>query len=155
MMSDGVPDPLARALAGLPMLASAADSVLIADRTGRPVAETAPIYFAAIAYFQLDRIVGGRRRSIKLVDYFDRLAFDRALDSIGDAMRRLAAEMARTGGSGADAVDGLGRAQGMASSACARPSTKSRRRASPSPSSRSPQACWATSHAVFRTPLQS
>ncbi len=103
MMSDGVPDPLARTLAGLPMLASAADSILIADRTGRPVAEIAPIYFAAIAYFQLDRIVAAAG-SIKLVDYFDQLAFDRALDSIGDAMRRLAAEMARTGGSGADAV---------------------------------------------------
>ena len=103
MMSDGVPDPLARTLAGLPMLASAADSILIADRTGRPVAEIAPIYFAAIAYFQLDRIVAAAG-SIKLVDYFDQLAFDRALDSIGDAMRRLAAEMARTGGSGTDAV---------------------------------------------------
>ncbi len=103
MMSDGVPDPLARTLAGLPMLASAADSILIADRTGRPVAEIAPIYFAAIAYFQLDRIVAAAG-SIKLVDYFDQLAFDRALDSIGDAMRRLAAEMARTGASGIDAV---------------------------------------------------
>src|SRR5262249_16529808 len=38
-------------------------------------------------------------------DYFDRLAIDRALDSIGDAERRLAAEMARNGATGAAAID--------------------------------------------------
>jgi len=38
-------------------------------------------------------------------DYFDRLALDRALDSIGDAERRLTAAMAGNGASGADAVD--------------------------------------------------
>ena len=38
-------------------------------------------------------------------DYFDRLALDRALDSIGDAERRLTAAMVGNGVAGAGAVD--------------------------------------------------
>ena len=38
-------------------------------------------------------------------DYFDRLALDRALDSIGEAERRLAAAMATNGAAGAAAVE--------------------------------------------------
>jgi len=101
--SQGVPEPLAQVIAGLPVLAAAADSVLIADRTGRPVVQVAAIYFAATAYFQLDRVIAAAS-DITLVDYFDRLAFDRAVDAIGDALRRLVAEMAEAGGSGAEAV---------------------------------------------------
>jgi glutamate dehydrogenase len=40
-----------------------------------------------------------------VADYFDRLALDRALDSIGDAERRLTAAMVETGKSGAAAVE--------------------------------------------------
>ncbi len=103
MVSEGVPEPLARVIAALPSLRSVADTVLIADRTGRPAEQTAAIYFAAVDYFQLDRVAASAG-DIKLIDYFDRLAFDRALDSIGDAMRRLVAEMAQAGGNGAEAV---------------------------------------------------
>ncbi len=103
LAAQGVPDALARRLADLPALAAAADAVLIADRTGKPVAEAAQTYFAAIAYFQLDRVVGAAGE-IKVTDYFDRLALDRALDAIGDAMRRIAAEMLASG-SGAASVD--------------------------------------------------
>ena len=80
--------------------------MLIADRTRRPVEQVAAIYFAAEAYFQLDRIIAAAG-DVKLADYFDRLAFDRALDAIGDALRRLAAEMTAGGGSGAEAVAGF------------------------------------------------
>jgi glutamate dehydrogenase len=102
LAAEAVPDELAQRLAMLPALAAAADAVLIADRTGKPVTEAAQTYFAAIAYFQLDRVVGAAG-SIKVTDYFDRLALDRALDTIGDAMRRIAAEMTASG-SGAEAV---------------------------------------------------
>jgi glutamate dehydrogenase len=94
--ADGVPDALARRLAMLPPLAVAADAVLIADRTGKPVNEAARTYFAAVAHFQIDRVVGTAGQ-IKVADYFDRLALDRALDAIGDAMRRIAAEMTVSG----------------------------------------------------------
>jgi glutamate dehydrogenase len=40
-----------------------------------------------------------------VTDYFDRLALDRALDSIGDAERRLAAAMVGNGAIGAEAVE--------------------------------------------------
>ncbi len=103
MEADGVPELLARRLARLRPLGVAADAVLIADRTKRPVLQVAAIHFAAEAYFQLDRIIAATT-DIKLVDYFDRLAFDRALDAIGDAARRLTAEMTAAGGNGADAV---------------------------------------------------
>jgi glutamate dehydrogenase len=106
MTSQDVPEPLARVVAALPAVASAADIVIIADRTRRQAAQVAAIYFAAEAYFQLDRIIAAAR-DIKLTDYFDRLAFDRALDAIGDALRRLAAEMTAGGGSGAEAVAGF------------------------------------------------
>ena len=74
------------------------------DDLGKPVAEVAATYFAAGAYFKLDRIVGAAR-GINVSDYFDRLALDRALDSIGAAERRLAAEMVANGAAGAAAVE--------------------------------------------------
>jgi glutamate dehydrogenase len=42
--------------------------------------------------------------NIVVSDYFDRLALDRALDSIGDAERRLTAAMVGNGHAGNDAV---------------------------------------------------
>jgi glutamate dehydrogenase len=78
--------------------------VLVADRTGKPVGDVAATYFAAGAFFQLDRIAGAAG-SIPIGDYFDRLALDRARDSIGDAERRLAAAMVGNGAVGAAAVE--------------------------------------------------
>jgi len=103
LTAEGVPEGVARNVANLPALSSAADIVLIADRSGYPVGQVAAIYFAAEAHFQIDRIVAAAR-DIKLVDYFDSLAFDRGFDAIGDALRRLVGEMTAAGGSGADAV---------------------------------------------------
>jgi len=88
----GVPDALARRIAALPALVAAPDIVMVADRTGRPIADVAATYFAAAAFFRLDQITGAAR-GIVISDYFDRLALDRALDSIGEAERRLTAAM--------------------------------------------------------------
>jgi len=111
MTSEGVPEWVARNVANLPALGSAADIVLIADRSGYPVGQVAAIYFAAEAHFQIDRIVAAAR-DIKLVDYFDRLAFDRGFDAMGDALRRLVAEMTADGGSGAEAVAAFAQRKG-------------------------------------------
>jgi len=100
----GVPETLARRLADLPWMIPAADIVLVADRSGKPVADVAATYFAAGAYFRIDHIATAAR-GIPLADYFDRLALDRALDAIGDAECRIAAEMMSDGAAGADAVD--------------------------------------------------
>jgi glutamate dehydrogenase len=100
----GVPEALALRIANLPALQAAPDVVLVADRTAKPVAEVAATYFAAGTFFRLDRIVGAAR-GIVVNDYFDRLALDRALDSIGEAERRLTAEMVGNGAAGAAAVE--------------------------------------------------
>ena len=99
-----VPEDLARKLARLPALAAAPDIIEVSDRTGKPIADVAATYFAAGAFFQLDRIANAAR-GIQVTDYFDRLALDRALDSIGEAERRLTAEMVGNGVTGPQAVD--------------------------------------------------
>jgi glutamate dehydrogenase len=100
----GVPEDLARRIADLPALMAAPDITLVAERGRQNVAEVAATYFAAESFFRLDRIIGAAR-DIKVSDYFDRLALDRALDSIGDAERRLTAAMAGNGLAGAGAVE--------------------------------------------------
>ena len=103
-----VPLDLARRIASLGLLKSATDIVLVADRAKKPVAEVTATYFATEAFFQLDQIAGAVP-GIIVSDYFDRLALDRALDSIGDAERRLTAAMVgngqNTGLAGAGAVE--------------------------------------------------
>jgi glutamate dehydrogenase len=99
----GVPDALARRIAALPDLAAAPDVVLIADRTQKPIEAIVATYFAAVAHFRLDRVTADAQK-IVVSDYFDRLALDRSLDTIGDAERRLTAAMVQTGQSGAAAV---------------------------------------------------
>jgi glutamate dehydrogenase len=100
----GVPDDLADRIASLGALKAAPDIVWVADKANKPVAEVAATFFATEAFFQLDRVAGAVG-NIVLADYFDRLALDRALDSIGDAERRLTAAMVGNGIAGAGAVD--------------------------------------------------
>jgi len=103
LVEAGVPAELAGRLSNLPSLTAAPDIVLVADRTGKPIGEVAATYFAAGAFFRLDRITSAAS-NIPIADYFDRLALDRARDSIGDAERRLAAAMVGNGTAGAAAV---------------------------------------------------
>jgi glutamate dehydrogenase len=77
---------------------------LVNAGVGKPVAEVAATYFATEAFFQLDRVTNAVP-NIVVSDYFDRLALDRALDSIGDAERRLTAAMVGNGHAGAGAVE--------------------------------------------------
>ena len=100
----GVPAELAGRIANLRALTAAPDIVLVADRTGKPVAEVAATYFAVGSFFRLDRIASAAS-NIPIADYFDRLALDRARDSIGDAERRLTAAMVGGGAAGASAVE--------------------------------------------------
>jgi glutamate dehydrogenase len=104
LIDAGVPEALARRIADISEIAAAPDMVLIADRTKKPIGAIVATYFAAEAYFRLDRVVAAAR-NIVVSDYFDRLALDRALDSIGDAERRLTAAMVETGATGEAAVE--------------------------------------------------
>jgi glutamate dehydrogenase len=104
LMNAAVPDALARCIGSLSVLKAAPDIVLVADRSNKPVSEVTATYFATEAFFQLDRVAGAVP-NIVVADYFDRLALDRALDSIGDAERRLTAAMVGNGHAGAGAVE--------------------------------------------------
>jgi glutamate dehydrogenase len=99
-----VPSELAHTIADLPALATAPDIVMVADRTKKSVEAVAATYFAAQAYFRLDRLIAAAR-AIPISDYFDRLALDRAVDSIGEAERRITAEMVATGALGATTIE--------------------------------------------------
>jgi glutamate dehydrogenase len=99
-----VPETLARRVANLSLLKAAPDIALVADRAGKPVGEVTATYFATEAFFQLDSVASAVP-NIVVSDYFDRLALDRALDSIGDAERRITAAMVANGHAGADAVE--------------------------------------------------
>jgi glutamate dehydrogenase len=103
LIGAGVPEEIASNISDLGPLTAAPDIVLVADRTGRPVGDVAATYFAASAFFGLDRIVAAAG-NIPIADYFDRLALDRARDSIGDAERRLTAAMIGDGPGGFGAV---------------------------------------------------
>jgi glutamate dehydrogenase len=104
LRDEGIPQDLARRIASLPALSAAPDIVVVADRTGRDIGELAAVYFAAEAFFRLDEITAAAR-GIVVSDYFDRLALDRALDSIGQVEQRLTAAMAGNGAVGAGAVE--------------------------------------------------
>jgi glutamate dehydrogenase len=104
LVEAGVPEELAGRLSNLPSLTAAPDIVLVADRTGEAIGEVAATYFAAGTFFRLDRITNAAS-NIPIADYFDRLALDRARDSIGEAERRLAAAMVGNGAAGAAAVE--------------------------------------------------
>jgi glutamate dehydrogenase len=104
LIKAGTPEALARRIASLAVLKAAPDIALVAERSGKPVAEVTATYFATEAFFQLDRVANAVP-NIVVSDYFDRLALDRALDSIGDAERRLTAAMVGNGRAGAGAVE--------------------------------------------------
>jgi glutamate dehydrogenase len=99
-----VPEEIAARMADLRMLGSAPDIVLVADRAGRPIGEVATTFFAAAAFFRLDRLTAAAS-GIAVLDHFDRLALDCARDLIGAAERRLTAAMLATGKSGPPALE--------------------------------------------------
>jgi glutamate dehydrogenase len=103
LASQGVPADLATRLAALQDLVAAPDIVIVAQRTGRPIAEIAATHFAIEALFQLGS-VAGKAREIAVSDYFDRLALDRAIDGVASAHRKLTAEVAGRGESGPEGV---------------------------------------------------
>jgi glutamate dehydrogenase len=111
LADQGVPDGLARRIAALQDLVAAPDIVFVAERTGRPVGETAAIHFALGELFQLGPL-SGAAANIAVGDYFDRLALDRTIDTLAAAHRKLTAEVVRQGAPGAAAVAAWSEARG-------------------------------------------
>ena len=104
LTSAGVPEGLAQRIADIADIAVAPDVVLVAGRTGQPIRSVAATLFAVRDHFKLGQLAA-EAGGIAVSDYFDRLALDRALDGIGDAERRLTAQMVAEGAAGAAAVE--------------------------------------------------
>ncbi|KAB0266441.1 NAD-glutamate dehydrogenase [Microvirga brassicacearum] len=111
LVEQGTPADLARRMAAIPDLVAAPDIVLTAQRTGKPVEDIARTHFAIEAAFRLGSLIN-TAREIGVSDYFDRLALDRAIDSIATAHRNLTAEVAATGASGVVGVGAWGEKRG-------------------------------------------
>ncbi len=112
LVEAGVPEAVASRLTALQDLVAAPDIVLVAGRTGRPVAEIARVHFAADGLFGLGELANAAL-AIQVVDHYDRLARDRAVDALAAAHRKLTAEIAgRDGAPGAERVANWAAARG-------------------------------------------
>lgn len=103
LVDEGTPEDLARRIASLPDLVAAPDIVQTAQKIGKPVSDIACTHFALEASFRLGALISAAQQ-INVSDYFDRLALDRAIDSIAYAHRGLTAEVSSQDPSGAEAV---------------------------------------------------
>jgi glutamate dehydrogenase len=103
--AQGVPQVLAARLAGLSELAAAPDIVLVAQRSDRALTDIAATHFAVGDHFRLNAIARAAE-DVPTADYYDRLALDRAVDAVSLGHRRLTAQVAAEGGTGAEAVAG-------------------------------------------------
>ena len=103
LTSEGVPDALAARIASLPALAQATDIVDIAQRTGRPVTEVARIHFGVDSIFGLSSLASSAA-AVPATDDYERLARERAVETLTDAHAGLTQEVA-AGGEGEGALD--------------------------------------------------
>ncbi|WP_332690546.1 NAD-glutamate dehydrogenase [Devosia sp.] len=97
LVSQGVPEATARAIAELPVLSYASDIVLVSERAGVSVTEGAAAFFGVFAAFQLWPVIE-QGRAIQLNDRFDRMALDRALANLMRAQRDLTADVLQAKG---------------------------------------------------------
>lgn len=91
----GAPQDLAARMAALDAMASGPDIALVAEKSGADIASVAATFFATDAALGLGRIsteAGG----IKIADYYDRLAVDRALERLSAARRVITADIVAT-----------------------------------------------------------
>ncbi|AMJ62141.1 NAD-glutamate dehydrogenase [Bosea sp. PAMC 26642] len=103
LVSEGVPEALATRVASLPALAQATDIVDIAGRSGRPIAEVARIHFGVDSVFGLSSLAGSAA-AVPATDDYERLARDRAVETLVDAHAGLTQEIA-AGGGGSGTLD--------------------------------------------------
>jgi len=93
----GVPADIAARIAGLPDLAAATDIRLAATEAGAPLRRTASVFFAVGEHLRIGRIAA-MARALPIADYYDGLALDQALETLGAAQRRIAVAALAAGG---------------------------------------------------------
>ena len=104
LVEQGVPEALAVQLVTLEELRAAQDLVFIAEQTGKPLADVLMNHAAVGTRFgiaDLIAVAGG----VPALDYFDRLALDRAVDMIDAAHRTLTKTISGEQGAGEPALD--------------------------------------------------
>jgi glutamate dehydrogenase len=104
LLAQGVPDPLAKDLVALQELRAAQDLVLIVEQTGKPIGDILANHNAVGERFGIANLIeaaGG----IPALDYYDRLALDRAIDMIDSAHRTVTKAITLEIGSGETALD--------------------------------------------------
>jgi glutamate dehydrogenase len=99
LRADGVPVDLAGDIARLDALAHAPAVTGIARATGRPVPDTARIYFEIGERLRIDNLAA-RGAAIPTADQYDRLAIAHALAQLGAAHAAFTREAIRVGGTG-------------------------------------------------------
>lgn len=93
LVSEGVPDVLAARIASLPALSQATDIVDIAERTKRGIAEVAQIHFGVDSVFGLSSLADSAA-AVPATDDYERLARERAVETLVDAHAGLTQEIA-------------------------------------------------------------
>ncbi len=93
----GVPAEIADRIAHLDDIAEIPDIALIGERTAKDAAEVAITHFAVADRLSIDRLET-MVRSMRVADYFDGLALDRAARVLDDAHRAIVAEALDAGG---------------------------------------------------------
>jgi glutamate dehydrogenase len=104
LLAQGVPDSLAKDLIALQELRAAQDLVLIVEQTGKPIGDILANHNAVGERFGIANLIeaaGG----IPALDYYDRLALDRAIDMIDSAHRTVTKAITLEIGSGGTALD--------------------------------------------------
>lgn len=86
--NDGVPVELAERMAKLQAMAFVPDMVLVSDETGRSLDDVAKTYFDVMGYFRIGRIEE-LALGLDVSDYYDRIALDRARDTLSQAHRTI------------------------------------------------------------------
>jgi len=88
----GVGEELADRVARLPLFAMIPDIILVAEETGKPLDAVAGSFFTVASHFRISRL-DGLARAMKVRDYFDGLALDRARRTLAEAHRLITAEV--------------------------------------------------------------
>jgi glutamate dehydrogenase len=101
LVGEGVPVPLAERLAALPDSAAAPDIVVVARRADRSILDVARIHFALDDMLRISDLASSAQTA-PIGDHYDRLARDRAVDTVAMAHRRLTAEVVGRAESGVD-----------------------------------------------------
>ncbi|WP_425089358.1 NAD-glutamate dehydrogenase [Stappia sp.] len=93
----GVPEELAQRIARLPLEAEVPDIVLVAEQSGRALPEVASVFFKVAGHFRLGAMET-KARDLRILDYYDGLALDRARATLAGAHRDVTRNALAAGG---------------------------------------------------------